>query len=134
MARLGLRMLAAGLLSVVTICTTSTLAAAGAPDQLFLFTYRPGPAWKAGMPMAQQDLRPHGQYMARLAAEGQVLAAGGFTDADGGMAIVRAENGEAAERLLAADPAIISGVFQASLRAWRPRFGQPPLVPPKAAK
>ena len=110
-------------------------AAQAAPDPgqpLFAFIYRPGPAWKAGLPMAQQDLRAHGGYIARLAAEGRVVAAGGWAGADGGMAVLRATDAEEAGRLLAADPAITSGVFQADLRRWAPRFGvDSDLVPPR---
>lgn len=95
-------------------------AAADAP--LFAVIYRPGPAWKPGLPMAQQDLRAHGGYIARLAAEGRVVAGGGWVGVDGGMAVLRCADAEEAARLLA-DPAITSGVFQADLRRWSPRFG-----------
>lgn len=110
-------------------------ATAGAAEPLFAFIYRPGPAWKAGVPMAKQDLRPHGGYIARLAKEGRVLGGGGFVGLEGGMAVVRAPDRAAAERLLAEDPAIISGVFEADLREWRPRFGSDPdLAPPAPTK
>lgn len=110
-----------------------TSAAVAAPEQpLFAFIYRPGPAWKPGLPMAQQDLRAHGGYIARLAAEGRVVAAGGWSGADGGMAVLRAADADEAQRLLAADPAITGGVFQAELRRWSPRFGvDTDLVPPR---
>jgi uncharacterized protein YciI len=97
--------------------------------QLFLFVYRPGPAWRAGVPMRQQDLRAHGAYHARLVEEGRSVAGGGFVGLDGGMAIVRAANLAEAEAMLAADPAIINGVFAADIRHWQPRFHSPaPLV------
>ena len=38
------------------------------------------------------------------------------------MAIVRAASMAEAKALLAADPAIQSGVFVAEIREWRPRF------------
>ncbi|WP_395644861.1 YciI family protein [Terricaulis sp.] len=99
--------------------------------QLFLFVYSPGPAWRAGVPMAQQDMRPHGGYMRQLLEEGTLVAGGGFTDRNGGMAIVRAADMETARALLAADPAISSGVFVAECMAWRPRFGgTTPLLAP----
>jgi uncharacterized protein len=111
-------------------------AAVAAPDQpLFTVIYRPGPAWKPGLPMAQQDLRAHGGYYARLTAEGRVVAAGGWHGADGGMAVLRCADAEEAGRLLAADPAIASGVFQGELRRWSPRFGvDDDLVPKPAPK
>lgn len=73
--------------------------------------------------MAQQGLAAHGGYMSQLLEQGTLVAGGGFTDRDGGMAIVRAEDMEDARALLAADPAITSGIFVAECVAWRPRFG-----------
>ena len=104
-------------------------AAAAAPRQLFLFLYRPGPAWRAGRPMREQDLRAHGAYHAQLLREGRSFAGGGYVGEDGGLAIVRAANLDEARAMLAADPAILNGVFVAELRQWAPRFhGPAPLV------
>ena len=97
-------------------------AVAQAPSTYFLFLYRPGPAWRAGVPMNQQGLAPHGAYMQQLLRDERLLAGGGFTDIDGGMAVVRAANMDEARALLAADPAITSGIFVADIRHWRPRF------------
>jgi uncharacterized protein len=103
--------------------------AAAAPRQLFLFLFRPGPAWRAGVPMHQQDLRAHGAYHARLVREGRSVAAGGYVGEDGGMAIIRAASLEEAQAMLAADPAILNGVLAAELRPWAPRFhSDAPLV------
>ncbi len=111
-----------------------TPAAHAGPDQpLFAVIYRPGPAWKAGLPMAQQDLRAHGGYIARLAAEGRVVAGGGWVGQDGGMALMRCADADEAARLLAADPAITTGVFQADVRRWSPRFGVDADLVPKPA-
>jgi len=105
--------------------------AAASPTRLFLFLYRPGPAWRAGVPMQQQDLRAHAAYHARLVQEGRSFAAGGFDGQDGGMAIVRAASRAEAEAMLAADPAIRNGVFVADIRQWTPRFrADAPLVAP----
>lgn len=99
-----------------------TEPSAAAPRQLFLFLYRPGPAWRAGRPMREQDLRAHGAYHARLLAEGRGFAGGGYVGEDGGLAIVRAAGLDEARAMLAADPAIVNGVFVAELRQWAPRF------------
>lgn len=99
------------------------------PRQLFLFLYRPGPAWRAGVPMNQQDLRAHAAYHAQLQRDGRGFAGGGYVGEDGGMAIVRAATRAEAEAILAADPAIRNGVFAAELRQWTPRFhNERPLV------
>jgi uncharacterized protein len=102
------------------------------PMQLFLFQYAPGPAWRAGVPMHQQGLAPHAAYMQRLQDEGRLFAGGGYVGADGGMAIVSAASAEEARAMLAADPAITSGVFVAELRQWRPRFRIEAPLPPGA--
>jgi uncharacterized protein len=96
--------------------------AATGPRQLFLFLYRPGPAWRQGVPMREQYLRAHGAYHARLVSEGRSVAGGGYVGEEGGMAIVRAADLAEAQAMLAADPAIRNGVFAAELRQWTPRF------------
>lgn len=91
-------------------------------QQLYLFQYSPGPAWRAGVPMREQGLGPHAAHMQHLMEEGRLFAGGGYTSDDGGMAIVLAASMEEARAMLAADPAIQSGIFVAELRQWRPRF------------
>jgi uncharacterized protein YciI len=106
-----------------------TEPAPAAPRQLYLFLYRPGPALRAGVPMRRQDLRDHAAYHGRLPREGRSFAGGGYVGEDGGLAIVRAATLEDARAMLAADPAIQSGVFVAELRQWAPRFhSEAPLV------
>lgn len=124
-------------LTMGMLMSAAAVPATAAPDPaqpLFAFIYRPGPAWKPGLPMAQQDLRAHGGYIAKLTAEGRVVAAGGWAGADGGMAVLRAADADEAARLLAADPAITGGIFVADLRRWSPRFGVDADLVPKPAK
>jgi uncharacterized protein len=96
---------------------------------LFVFIYRPGPAWRAGVPMKDQGLGPHAKYIKSLLDGGQLLAGGGFADNDGGMAILTAANIGEARDLLAADPAIKSGIFTAIVEHWRPRFRAAGVLP-----
>ena len=106
-------------------------AQSGSPPtrDLYLFLFRPGPAWVANQPMAQQNLGAHGAYHAGLVREGRSVAGGGYVGMDGGMAIVRAADAAEAREILAADPAIQSGVFAAEIRQWKPRFySNQPLV------
>lgn len=125
----------AGLALALGVLMSTVTPSAAAEQPLFAFIYRPGPAWKPGLPMAQQDLRAHGGYIAKLANEGRVVAAGGWAGLDGGMAVLRAADEGEAARLLAADPAITSGIFQADLRRWAPRFGvDADLVPQPAPR
>jgi uncharacterized protein YciI len=124
-------------LTMGMLMSAAALPASAAPEParpLFAFIYRPGPAWKPGLPMAQQNLRAHAGYFAKLTAEGRVVAAGGWAGADGGMAVLRAADADEAARLLAADPAITEGVFEADLRRWTPRFGVDADLVPKPAK
>jgi uncharacterized protein len=100
--------------------TPATRSSEGA--NLFVFIYRPGPAWRAGVPMKQQGLGPHGAYMQSLLDGGHLFAAGGFSDDDGGMAIITAADLDEARKLLSADPAVSSGIFVGDVEAWRPRF------------
>lgn len=94
----------------------------GQAGQLYLFQYARGPAWREGVPMRAQGLGPHAAYMQQLQAEGRLFAGGGYGSDDGGMAIVTAASLEEARAMLAADPAIQTGVFVAELREWRVRF------------
>ena len=106
-------------------------APSGTAARLFVFLYRPGPAWREGVPMRQQGLGPHAEYFRQLLDEGRVFAAGGFADGDGGMAIVLAAGRDEAEALLARDPAVASGIFAGTVEEWRPRFRTDrPLPPP----
>lgn len=97
-------------------------AAPAALPSFYVVLYAAGPAWKPGLPMAEQDLRPHGLYYKQLLDQGRVVGGGRFEGADSGMAILRAESLEEAQALIAADPAVTSGVFTADLRVWTPRF------------
>jgi uncharacterized protein len=92
-------------------------AEAAATQQLFLFQYSPGPAWRAGVPMREQGLAPHGAYMRQLQEQGRLFAGGGYSSDDGGMAIVMCADIDEARAILAAD-----GIFVAELRHWQPRF------------
>lgn len=119
----------AGLAALLALTLVARLTAQEA-GQLFVLTYGPGPNWVAGKPMAQQDLRAHRAYYARLAEEGRVVGAGAFPEVNGGMAIVRATRAEA-DALIAADPAIASGVLRGTAQLWRTFYGVPPLHAPK---
>ena len=104
-------------------------APASDAQSLFVIRYRPGPAWIAGRPVHQQNLREHGIYIRGLLELGRLFAGGGFTDADGGMAIVWAADRAGAEAILAADPAQRDGIMIGEITGWMPRFVSPrPLI------
>lgn len=101
---------------------TAAPAATDPPPTLFVIRYRPGPAWLPGRPVLQQNLREHGAYIGRLLAEGRLFAAGPFTDADGGMAMLRVSSRAEAEAILAADPAQRDGIMIGEISGWVPYF------------
>lgn len=88
---------------------------------LFAILYRPGPSWKAGLPLAAQDLADHAAYIRECAATGAVAVAGPLLDdTGGGLVIVRAEGVAQAKDVADADPAVAKGVFVATIYGWLP--------------
>src|SRR5579859_1026228 len=118
--------------AILAAAALAAASAAAAAQPFFLLIYSPGPAWKPGVPVAQQALAPHGKYMASLAADGRLVAGGPLLDADGGMAILHAADAEAARAILAADPAVKAGIMKAEIHGWSPQFGSNDPLLPKA--
>jgi len=120
--RLLLAALFAALAFAPAVVSAESAPAAETPRALFIFAYSPGPAWIEGKPMHEQNLLPHGRYISALHKAGRIFAAGPYGDRDGGVALVWAKDREEADATLAADPAIVDGLFVAEIRAWAPRF------------
>lgn len=116
---------AAGLIFAATLPVTSAPANESkevpAAMNIFVFVYRAGPTWKPGRPMSEQGLAAHGAYMKRLFVEGRIHAAGALGP-EGGLVILYAHDLAGAEAMLAADPAIRTGIFTGEVRLWNPRF------------
>lgn len=116
-----------GLIAVAILAVSMQIALADAPSALpqaralYAILYRPGPAWREGLPMEKQDLRPHGLYYRGLLTEGR-LHAGGRLGENDGLAIIWAADEAEARGILLNDPAITMGVFVGDVRLWRPRF------------
>ena len=87
-------------------------------ENLYAIIYTPGRSWIAEASVFDQPLREHGAYMARLHDEGVVVHGGPFTDNAGGLVIVAAESDAAAQSVVENDPAVQSGVFDASFHPW----------------
>jgi uncharacterized protein YciI len=133
-------MLLAGLIAAQSspgpaLQTPASTAPAQGASNLFVVIYRPGSSWQRGRPMSEQGLLPHGRYYRGLFDDGRLFAGGGFTGSDGGMAILKVADMDAARAIVAADPAVTSGIFVAQLEQWRPRFQvtEPLPTPPQAA-
>ena len=120
-----LRLLTFALIIVLTpACVSAQTPSMQAPaaQQVFVIEYKPGPAWQAGVPMNRQALGPHAAYWTRLAREGRAIGAGPYLDVDGGMAMINADSMDEARAIVAADPAVTSGVFVSQVHAWSPRI------------
>ena len=108
-----------------------TVEPAAAP--LFALILAPGPAWKAGRPFAEQGLRPHFDYWMALFREGRIASAGPV-GADSGLVLLRATDQAAADAILAADPAIVAGIFTGTIRRYAPPMVDPAVLPAKRPK
>jgi uncharacterized protein len=115
--------LAASLLCLCAVAREVRSAGSQAADapmkNTYLVVYRPGPAWLAGKPITEQPLKDHGRYILSLYVNGSLRFAGPFTDNAGGAAAFEAADDEEAKAVVAADPAVTSGVFVAELHPWR---------------
>jgi uncharacterized protein YciI len=94
-------------------------AQATAAKSTFIVIYRPGPAWLAGKPVKEQPLKEHGAYILGLHERGMLKLGGGFSDDTGGAAVFEAESMEAAQAVVAADPAVVAKVMVPELHPWR---------------
>jgi uncharacterized protein YciI len=84
----------------------------------FVALYDPGPAWVKGVPPGEQPgIKQHGAYMDELFRAGKLPLGGplvGYTEQwefGGALLVIDAESLEAARSLVAADPALETGVM-----------------------
>jgi len=82
---------------------------------------------------------PHGAYMRKLFAEGRMLAAGPTVNTEGAAPLVaggviplRAASLDEAKAVMAADPAVTSGLFVGEIRTWRVAFSRGEPIAPKS--
>ena len=85
----------------------------------YLAVYRRGPGCIAGKSLKEQPLQEHRKYMLRLYTEGTMKSAGPFLDDTGGALIFEAASEEDAKAVIAADPAVRSGIFVSELHPWQ---------------
>jgi uncharacterized protein YciI len=116
---IGMSLAAAGMgvANRVAAAVADRVGAESAP-RTYLVVYSPGPAWTQGLPMRNQGLREHGQYMLGLYEKGILRFAGGFGDDSGGAAAFDASDDAAARALIDADPAVIARKFDYDLHPW----------------
>lgn len=105
---------------ISTLRDAAAAPASPAPAKgTYLVVYRPGPAWKTGRPLAEQDLREHGRYVLSLHLQGVLRMGGGFLDDSGGAMVVEAASQQEADAIVAADPAVTGKVMVGECRPWR---------------
>jgi uncharacterized protein YciI len=85
----------------------------------YLVIYRPGPGWLPGKPLAEQPLRDHGKYMLSLYVKGLMKLAGPLTDDAGGAVVLDVADEAEARAIVAADPAVKSGLFVHEMHPWK---------------
>jgi YCII-related domain-containing protein len=117
--------------AAAVLAATGALAApapatvvAAQPTVMFAVVYRPGPAWKPGVPMASQGLGPHVRYMTTLLQDGRIAAAGPLGP-EGGLVLLYARDLADAQTVVAADPAVQAGLFTGRPERFVPRFVRP---------
>lgn len=105
-------------------------------ETLYVVTFQPGAAWKKDVPADQQPgLAEHIAYWEGVSKKGVVVLAGPFADEASGMAILRVPSKEEAEKLVAADPGVRTGLLTAQVRPWRAMLPRKsPLEDPKHPK
>jgi len=97
---------------------------------VYVITFRPGPAWVAGVPIAQQALANHNTYWTfQTHGQGKAIAEGLYSDVDGAMALVVAGSLSEARTMAGADPAVRTHLLLADVHAWTPLIRGPREVP-----
>jgi uncharacterized protein len=112
-------------LTVALICSSSrSIVAENEPQQeqtkaMYLVIYRPGPAWLVGKSVFEQHLKEHGKYMLSLYIKGSMKLAGPLTDDAGGAVLLAVADESEAKMIVAADPAVKSGIFVYEMHPWK---------------
>ena len=112
-------------LTFALICSSSrSISAENEPQQeqtkaTYLVIYRPGPAWLVGKSVLEQPLKEHGKYMLNLYIKGSMKLAGPLTDDAGGAVLLAVADDSEAKTIVAADPAVKSGIFVYEMHPWK---------------
>jgi uncharacterized protein YciI len=89
----------------------------------FVFIHRPGPAWRAGIPILEQPLDGHFGYMTELENSGVLVVGGGFGDGAGALGVIRANSVEEASAIVSRDPAVQDGVVTSEVHPFMVTVG-----------
>jgi uncharacterized protein YciI len=106
----------------------------GRPDPHHVVFHRPGPAWRQGVPLFEQDgVRLHAAHYRPWLDGGQLVLGGPFLDDGGGGMMVAAPQVPRDEvlRFALADPTVASGLLTVEVRPWYVAMNA--FAPPAAA-
>ncbi len=91
-----------------------------AKGEFFVLDYGHGPSWVEGLSLMEQDVAQHLSYIQGLFAAGRLIGGGPVLEEDRGMYLVKTPHRAMARGIVAADPAVRSGVFDVKIRRWSP--------------
>lgn len=91
------------------------------PPLFYAVTYTPGAKWVKGTHFLQQaGIMEHGAYWNDRTGTGELVTTGLLDDGLGGaMSLVQGQSLDSVKALVAADPAVKSGLLKADVRSWR---------------
>ena len=98
--------------------------------RFFILHYSRGLAWDEGLPRNKQPLQPHLAYLRGLYEKSELVMAGPFEGAAGGMAIVQTTSADDARAIARADPGVIAGTLRVEVSEWRPIVWEHPSPSP----
>jgi peptidyl-prolyl cis-trans isomerase A (cyclophilin A) len=99
---------------MMTLMLASVLFHPDSSDR-FVVVFSHGPKWQAG---SEKQLDPHVKYWAGLSDQGYVVEGGPYADGSGGLIVLQKVTKADAERMAKDDPAVQSGLLQASVKQW----------------
>lgn len=88
----------------------------------FFIIFKRGPKWIPGKSIWEQPLLKHTQFMQRLLEDEKLEFEGPFLDDQGGIALLNVSTEAEARAILAEEPAILAGTFEAELHPFRFTF------------
>ena len=102
----------------------------------FFIIFKRGPKWIPGKSVREQHLLNHAHFMQQLLDEGKLDFAGPFLDDQGGVAVLTVSSETEAREILAQEPSLLEGIFEAELHPFQFAFDSATgsLPYPKASK
>ena len=90
-------------------------------DVRYVIVHAPGPKWKVGLPLFEQDgVQEHIAHFRKLLEAGKLQLGGPFLDEHAGGMMIPAEGLSESEivEFANADPSVVSGLLRVAVRQW----------------